>query len=134
MVHIYIESFAMEVMIKESWLFGSTDTRFERMEGTVHCFDEKNVKEYANENMGKGRLEYLGSEYADLVIPAVPAIDYMIEPNENLITSLPLVLRTPLIKTSASSPLHGVQSGRRSALIYTENRCDINKYEFANFN
>ncbi len=56
---------------------------------------------------------FLGPDYATLVMPAIPSLDYItLEGGE-----LPRSLRKPLLKTAQQSELSVLRSGRRSALL-----------------
>ncbi|CAE7577717.1 MOCS3-1 [Symbiodinium necroappetens] len=77
----------------------------------------------------KGPLIHLGEDYSEVVVPAMPALDWRAELSEVHRSWAPEIYAMPLLKVSGSgeeakapSALQGVASGIRSALVKARGR------------
>jgi hypothetical protein len=137
----------MEFSNFENLYYGSVPVIFRPVSGQAHDFTASNFKEHEIqptnphiEQLTKLSLDrckaatWLGQEYFNLVLPAIPALDITDEKetdtSQSLTNSLlPEGLREPLLKVDENDKeqgskqyLHGLQSGRRSALIKVDNK------------
>eukprot|EP01090_Pellita_catalonica_P007626 TRINITY_DN18214_c0_g1_i1.p1 TRINITY_DN18214_c0_g1~~TRINITY_DN18214_c0_g1_i1.p1 ORF type:complete len:508 (+),score=85.94 TRINITY_DN18214_c0_g1_i1:3-1526(+) len=115
--------------VAEKLYFGSVLEHYGSANGTCFKYESKQFEE-ANDDEQLRKIsllrlkpvEYLGKEYASLILPGIPAVD--LKRNEGLIekgrisapNELPSVLNKVLIKQK-DGPYIGIQSGIRSGIL-----------------
>eukprot|EP01080_Neovahlkampfia_damariscottae_P010487 gene10487-3009_t len=107
---------------KELLYFGSVECYFDSVPGETFAFSEETFIESSDEKLKKKSLErnnlpeYKGPEYMSLILPAVPGTDPIINKLEKDVSSFPIQLQKPIMKSRDGNIL-GYHSGIRSAII-----------------
>lgn len=109
------------ITLDEELYFGSVPVTLGEVPGKSSLYTSKTFRETTEQaakdiaNARNKPLASLGEEYANLVIPAIPATDPVLI-QTGPATDLPSIFKVPLLKTEGG-PIPGIQSGRRSALV-----------------
>lgn len=105
--------------------FGSVQTKYSNVPGNTYIFTPDTFTLSNDHKQSSHRRlqgsSYLGDEYANLILPSIPAPDLIVNQKKEGSHDLPKVLQKPILK-DANGKIVGIQSGVRSGLVCLEGK------------